>query len=117
MSDFYPSVGWGIQTAATTLILILPRGEWGREREREREREGESSPATKNCTEMGRSPRCSKDGLNKGAWTALEDEMLVDYVKSHGEGKWSNLAKETGERLEPSITTSIRSPFPGCIYI
>ncbi|XP_062163299.1 transcription factor WER-like [Alnus glutinosa] len=45
---------------------------------------------------MGRSPRCSKDGLNKGAWTALEDEMLMDYVKSHGEGKWSNLAKETG---------------------
>ena len=47
---------------------------------------------------MGRIPRCTKDGLNKGAWTALEDEMLVDYVKSHGEGKWSNLAKETGER-------------------
>lgn len=46
---------------------------------------------------MGRSPRCTKDGLNKGAWTALEDEMLMDYVKSHGEGKWSNLAKETGE--------------------
>jgi hypothetical protein len=66
---------------------------------------------------MGRSPRCSKDGLNKGAWTALEDEMLMDYVKSHGKGKWSNLAKETGERLEPSITTSIRSPFPGCIYL
>ncbi len=84
-----------IQTAATTLILILSGGE--------RER---VVPATKNCTEMGRSPRCSKDGLNKGAWTALEDEMLMDYVKSHGKGKWSNLAKETGERSEPSITTS-----------
>lgn len=46
---------------------------------------------------MGRSPRCSKDGLNKGAWTALEDETLVNYVKSHGEGKWNKLAKSTGK--------------------
>ncbi|CAK7354248.1 unnamed protein product [Dovyalis caffra] len=45
---------------------------------------------------MGRKPRCSKDGLNKGAWTPHEDEMLVDYVKIHGEGKWSNIVRETG---------------------
>ncbi|XP_030945603.1 transcription factor WER-like [Quercus lobata] len=45
---------------------------------------------------MGRNPRCTKDGLNKGAWTALEDKILIDHVKTHGEGKWSNLAKETG---------------------
>ncbi|KAG6643895.1 hypothetical protein I3843_08G019300 [Carya illinoinensis] len=46
---------------------------------------------------MGRSSRISsKDGLAKGAWSALEDEILVDYVKTHGEGKWSNLAKHTG---------------------
>jgi len=47
---------------------------------------------------MGRNPRCTKDGLNKGAWTALEDKILIDHVKTHGEGKWSNLAKETGQR-------------------
>ncbi|KAJ6329811.1 hypothetical protein OIU76_008605 [Salix suchowensis] len=45
---------------------------------------------------MGRKPRCSEDGLNKGAWTPLENEMLADYVKIHGEGKWSNIVKETG---------------------
>ncbi|GMY17744.1 transcription factor WER-like [Fagus crenata] len=45
---------------------------------------------------MGRIPRCSKDGLNKGAWTALEDKILIDHVKTHGVGKWSKLAKETG---------------------
>ncbi|KAG6698411.1 hypothetical protein I3843_08G019600 [Carya illinoinensis] len=46
---------------------------------------------------MGRSSRIrSKDGLTKGAWSALEDEILVGYVKTHGEGKWSNLAKQTG---------------------
>jgi myb proto-oncogene protein len=46
--------------------------------------------------EMGRKPGCSKDGLNKGAWTPLEDKMLMDYLKIHGEGKWSNIVKETG---------------------
>ncbi|KAJ7951533.1 MYB transcription factor [Quillaja saponaria] len=34
---------------------------------------------------MGRSPCCSKDkGLNRGAWTAIEDKLLTDYVKTHG---------------------------------
>ncbi|KAI6681089.1 hypothetical protein NL676_034970 [Syzygium grande] len=47
---------------------------------------------------MGRSPRCDKDGLNKGAWTAAEDKILMDYVKLHGEGKWSRLSRETGLR-------------------
>ena len=53
---------------------------------------------TVSLREMGRNPRCTKDGLNKGAWTALEDKILIDHVKTHGEGKWSNLAKETGQR-------------------
>ncbi|KAJ7951529.1 Myb transcription factor [Quillaja saponaria] len=43
---------------------------------------------------MGRRPCCSKDeGLNRGAWTATEDKLLTDYVKTHGEGKWRNLPK------------------------
>ncbi|KAE8682919.1 hypothetical protein F3Y22_tig00111234pilonHSYRG00191 [Hibiscus syriacus] len=33
---------------------------------------------------MGRSPCCSKEGLNRGAWTAFEDKILADYVKEHG---------------------------------
>ncbi|KAI9192578.1 hypothetical protein LWI28_025026 [Acer negundo] len=45
---------------------------------------------------MGRSPRCSKDVLIKGAWVASEDKILRDYIKVHGEGKWSNVAKKTG---------------------
>lgn len=46
--------------------------------------------------EMGRPP-CFEDGLNKGVWTAHEDEVLGNYVKLHGEGKWVNVAKATGE--------------------
>ncbi|XP_021670139.2 transcription factor MYB1-like [Hevea brasiliensis] len=45
---------------------------------------------------MGRSPGCSKEGFNRGAWTALEDKMLMDYVAMRGEGKWSSVARNTG---------------------
>ncbi|KAK9273939.1 hypothetical protein L1049_018751 [Liquidambar formosana] len=45
---------------------------------------------------MGRNPCCSKEGLNRGAWTALEDKILTDYIKTHGEGKWRNIPKVAG---------------------
>ncbi|GLT25624.1 hypothetical protein SLA2020_007440 [Shorea laevis] len=45
---------------------------------------------------MGRRPCCSKEGLNRGAWTALEDKILTSYIKAHGEGKWRNLPKRAG---------------------
>ncbi|XVE97754.1 hypothetical protein REPUB_Repub03eG0046000 [Reevesia pubescens] len=45
---------------------------------------------------MGRSPCCSKEGLNRGAWTAWEDKILAAYIKAHGEGKWRNLPKRAG---------------------
>ena len=47
--------------------------------------------------EMGRSPCCFKEGLNKGAWTAMEDKILTEYIKIHGEGKWRHLPKRAGE--------------------
>ncbi|PON35761.1 MYB transcription factor [Parasponia andersonii] len=45
---------------------------------------------------MGRSPCCSKEGLNRGAWTAMEDKILTEYIKIHGEGKWRSLPKRAG---------------------
>ncbi|XP_030951137.1 transcription factor MYB8-like [Quercus lobata] len=46
---------------------------------------------------MGRSPCCSKqEGLNRGAWTALEDKILSAYIRAHGEGKWRYLPKRAG---------------------
>ncbi|XP_022751750.1 transcription factor TT2-like [Durio zibethinus] len=45
---------------------------------------------------MGRSPCCSKEGLNRGAWTAHEDKILTEHVKAHGEGRWRDLPKRAG---------------------
>ncbi|KAL5572383.1 hypothetical protein UlMin_021980 [Ulmus minor] len=45
---------------------------------------------------MGRSPCCSKEGLNRGAWTAQEDQILSDYIKTHGEGRWRDLPQRAG---------------------
>ncbi|KAK7363291.1 hypothetical protein VNO77_05427 [Canavalia gladiata] len=45
---------------------------------------------------MGRSPCCSKEGLNRGAWTAHEDKILMEFIKVHGEGRWRNLPKSAG---------------------
>lgn len=46
---------------------------------------------------MGRSSRCEKDGLRRGFWTDAEDQILLDYVREHGEGRWEKLSRETGE--------------------
>lgn len=34
--------------------------------------------------------------LKKGPWTSTEDDILVDYVKKHGEGNWNAVQKHTG---------------------
>ncbi|KAJ8750797.1 hypothetical protein K2173_015978 [Erythroxylum novogranatense] len=59
---------------------------------------------------MGRRPCCSKEGLNRGAWTALEDKILTAYIKAHGEGKWRNLPKRAGDFTRPfSLFSSLDS--------
>ncbi|GKV24766.1 hypothetical protein SLEP1_g34335 [Rubroshorea leprosula] len=45
---------------------------------------------------MGRKPCCVKEGLNRGAWSAREDDMLTNYIKIHGAGKWRDLPQRAG---------------------
>ncbi|KAF5743084.1 hypothetical protein HS088_TW09G01149 [Tripterygium wilfordii] len=54
---------------------------------------------------MGRSACCSKEGLNRGAWTAIEDKILTEYIKLHGEGKWRNLPKKAGPLMYDNNNT------------
>lgn len=67
-------------------------------------RSGSSSVTLSLCPsyiarQMGRSPCCAKEGLNRGAWTAMEDRTLTEYITTHGEGKWRNLPKRAGKQL------------------
>ncbi|KZV21150.1 hypothetical protein F511_27421 [Dorcoceras hygrometricum] len=45
---------------------------------------------------MGRTLCCEKTGLNKGKWTAEEDEKLITYIKENGQGSWRSLPKNAG---------------------
>ncbi|KAL4355292.1 hypothetical protein GQ457_06G030230 [Hibiscus cannabinus] len=45
---------------------------------------------------MGRAPCCEKVGLKRGRWTAEEDEILTNYIQTHGEGSWRSLPKNAG---------------------
>nr|POE83851.1 transcription factor myb6 [Quercus suber] len=58
---------------------------------------------------MGRSPCCSKEGLNKGAWTAQEDKILTEYVRIHGEGQWGKLPKRAAGRLPGRTDNEIKN--------
>lgn len=41
-------------------------------------------------------PCCSKVGIKRGPWTPEEDEILANYVKREGVGKWRTLPKRAG---------------------
>lgn len=41
-------------------------------------------------------PCCSKVGLKRGPWTPEEDEILANYIKKDGEGRWRTLPKRAG---------------------
>ncbi|GLJ11570.1 hypothetical protein SUGI_0171560 [Cryptomeria japonica] len=45
---------------------------------------------------MGRKPCCSKEEVNRGAWTAQEDKILTNYIRTHGETGWRSLPKQAG---------------------
>lgn len=38
-------------------------------------------------------------GIRKGPWTAEEDTILINYIATHGEGRWNSVAKSAGTPL------------------
>lgn len=51
--------------------------------------------------------RMTRDGkeheYKKGLWTVEEDKILMDYVRTHGQGHWNRIAKKTGLLLNLSL--------------
>ncbi|KAG6538439.1 transcription factor MYB1-like [Zingiber officinale] len=37
-----------------------------------------------------------KQGFNKVSWSATEDSILAEHVRTHGEGRWGRVPKRTG---------------------
>jgi len=58
-------------------------------------------------TIMGRPPCCSKEGLNRRAWTAKEDMILSDYTRIHGDCGWASLPQKAGESQKISINKEV----------
>lgn len=54
---------------------------------------------------MGRSPSFADVGLIRGAWSMQEDEVLINYIRVHGEGNWKSLAQKSGKILIDIIKT------------
>ena len=48
-----------------------------------------------------RKPCCDKRGNNKGAWSTEEDQKLIDYIQTHGEGCWRSLPEAAGIYIYP----------------
>ncbi|XP_010555963.1 PREDICTED: transcription factor WER-like [Tarenaya hassleriana] len=40
--------------------------------------------------------REEEEEYKKGLWTVEEDQILIDYVRTHGKGHWNRIAKKTG---------------------
>lgn len=45
---------------------------------------------------MGRAPGCSRERVHRGAWTINEDSVLINYINTHGPGRWGSLPKRAG---------------------
>ncbi|XVF56867.1 hypothetical protein PTKIN_Ptkin06aG0154800 [Pterospermum kingtungense] len=52
-----------------------------------------TSSSSKNTTTT---PCCSKVGIKRGPWTPEEDEVLANFIKREGEGRWRTLPKRAG---------------------
>eukprot|EP00253_Pinus_taeda_P002530 PITA_02530 len=45
---------------------------------------------------MVRSSCSSKEKLNRGPWSAVEDMILSEYIRIHGDGRWSSVPQKAG---------------------
>ena len=54
------------------------------------------NPSLLGTSTTSKTPCCSKVGIKRGPWTPEEDEVLANYIKREGEGRWRTLPKRAG---------------------
>ncbi|EOY10575.1 hypothetical protein QUC31_009916 [Theobroma cacao] len=54
------------------------------------------NPSLSGTSATSKTPCCSKVGIKRGPWTPEEDELLANYIKREGEGRWRTLPKRAG---------------------
>lgn len=57
---------------------------------------GEGAVVEGSATDQPVAESSAVQGMKKGPWTAAEDAVLVEYVRTHGEGNWNSVQKNTG---------------------
>ncbi len=57
---------------------------------------------------MGKISGFEKEEKKKRKWSDGEDQILKDYVKKHGPGKWGKIAKEIGKFIISFINIYFR---------
>ncbi|KAM7259611.1 hypothetical protein ACFE04_015352 [Oxalis oulophora] len=62
-----------------------------------------STSTTTTTTTNKTTPCCSKVGLKRGPWTPEEDELLANYIRREGEGRWSLIAGRIPGRTDNEI--------------
>ena len=67
-----------------------------KKRKLERERRKTMRNNTSSASSSAKTPCCIKVGLKRGPWTPKEDEVLANYIKKEGEGRWRTLPKRAG---------------------
>ena len=65
-------------------------------REKEERKMRNASSASAPPSSSSKTPCCIKVGLKRGPWTPEEDEVLANYIKKEGEGRWRTLPKRAG---------------------
>ncbi|KAL0403135.1 UNVERIFIED_CONTAM: Transcription factor [Sesamum radiatum] len=64
-------------------------GKWGK-------REMSLRRRKKKKKKKGKRACCEKEGLRRGAWSAEEDKILVDFITQNGHTTWRNLPQLAG---------------------
>ena len=41
----------------------------------------------------------AENQYKKGLWTEEEDQILLEYIRVHGRGKWNRIPKVTGKKV------------------